>query len=328
MNELYGHRNILQSLAGAAAERRLSHAYIFEGPEGIGKHTAARWLSQVVMCRNGGGCGHCDDCMKIKAGSHPDVIIAEDCFFQSDKIKAGSVEAMRLIRQDAYTKPFVGPVKLYVIPKADEMLAPAQNSLLKILEEPPAFCIFVLLCENANKLLETVRSRGVLIRFLPLDDRDMMAFLRSRYDEKTARLLLRPSGGIPGRALQMAEDESFLQRRDQAAELFCSFFQSGDLLLFSGFLEKERDLWEEVLDGLSDLTAEAAELSCMQTEGSEYAKRLAGLVDVRGLTTIFGLLQKAAGNLRANANFSLTVTKLLMQCLRAAAPEGKENIHG
>lgn len=328
MNKLFGHRQIIQGLAGAAVEHRLSHAYIFEGAHGIGKHTVAQWLSQVVMCRNGGGCGRCDDCMKTAAGSHPDVTVADQSYFQNDKIKAGSVEAVRLIRQDAYTKPFMGPVKLYIIPQADEMLAPAQNSLLKLLEEPPEYCIFVLLCENANKLLETVRSRSVLIRFLPLNEEDMMAFLRTRYEEKTAKKLLRPSQGIPGRALQIAEDKEFLKRRDQAAELFCSFFQNGDLFPFCSYLEKERDFWEEILDGLSDLAAEAAECLCGQRESSEYARKLARLVPVCGLVEAFSILQKAAGRLRANANFSLTVTELLIQCQLAKERTGEENKNG
>ena len=319
MEKLFGHDSIMQSLADGAAEHRLSHAYIFEGVRGVGKHTAARRLSRMMMCPKG-GCGLCDNCMKTEAGSHPDVTVADESYFQNGKVKAGSVEAMRMIRQDAYTKPFMGPMKLYVIPEADEMLAPAQNSLLKILEEPPEYCVFVLLCENANKLLETVRSRSVLVRFLPLNDEDMTAFLRSRYDEKTAQLLLRPYGGIPGKALQIAEDESFLQRRNQAAELFCSFFQTGDLYPMSTFMEKERDSWEEVLDGLSDLTAEAAGLFCGQ-QGSDHARRLAGLVSVGRLTKVFSLLQKATVKLQANANFSLTVTELLMRCGQAAGAE-------
>ncbi|MBE7043670.1 MAG: hypothetical protein E7399_09330, partial [Ruminococcaceae bacterium] len=170
MSKLFGHGHILQSLADGVKSHRLSHAYLFEGAEGIGKMTTVQRLSRLLMCKRGGDCGVCDDCLKLAAGSHPDFIVADEHFFQSDKSKPGSVEAMRMVRQDAYSKPFMGDWKLYVIPNADEMLAPAQNSLLKILEEPPSYCVFVLLCENANKVLETVRSRSVLLRFLPLND--------------------------------------------------------------------------------------------------------------------------------------------------------------
>ena len=88
----------------------------------------------------------------------------------------------------------------------------------------------------------------------------------------------------------------------------------------STFMEKERDSWEEVLDGLSDLTAEAAGFFCGQ-QGSDHARRLAGLVSVGRLTKVFSLLQKATVKLQANANFSLTVTELLMRCGQAAGAE-------
>lgn len=323
METVYGHRNLLQSLTEAVKERRLSHAYILEGPAGVGKHTVARWLAGMMMCRCGGNCGQCDECRQVEAASHPDVVVAKQEYFQNDKIKAGSVEAMRLLRQEAYTKPFLGEKKLYVIPQADQMLAPAQNSLLKILEEPPEYCVFLLLCENAEKLLETVRSRSVLLRLQPLQEEEMISFLCTRYGEETARRLLRPSQGLPGRAIQMAEDPGFLQRREQAVRLFCAFLQTGDLFPLSAFLEKERDFWEEILDGLSDVTAEAAALYCVQEAASPEAVQLAACFDVRSLTEVFFQLQKGVEKLQANANYSLTVTELLMKCGQL----GKGEVH-
>ncbi len=320
MSELFGHGHIMQSLADGVKTRRLSHAYLFEGAEGIGKMTTVHRLSRLLMCKNGGECGVCEDCRKLEAGSHPDFIIADESFLQSDKVKPGSVEAMRLVRQSAYAKPFMSDWKLYVIPHADDMLAPAQNSLLKLLEEPPAYCVFILLCENANQILETVRSRSVLLRFLPLSDEEMLRFLKSRYDEKKSALLLRPSGGIPGRALQIAEDEVFLERRERAAELFSSFFQQGDLLPLSSFFDKEKDLWEEVLEGLLDLTAEAAEGVACNKRMTGYAAALSERVSLKGLLKLFSLIQETILKLKNNANFSLTVTAFLTECYAA----GKE----
>ncbi len=328
MSKLFGHGHILQSLADGVRSRRLSHAYLFEGAEGIGKMTTVHQLSRLLLCKKGGDCGVCDHCLKLKAGSHPDFIVADENYFLAEKVKPGSVDAMRILRQDAYSKPFMGEWKLFVIPHADEMLEPAQNSLLKILEEPPYYCVFVLLCKNAGKVLETVRSRSVLLRFLPLDDEDMAAFLRSRYDENKAAKLLRPSGGIPGRALQIAEDESFLPRRETASELFCLFFEKGDLLPLSTFFEKEKDLWEEIIDGLIDLTAEAIECSACGKGGSSFARRLSNLLDLKSLLRVFDVLQRSAMRLRGDelfgnlkVNFSLAVTDLLCECLAA----GKEN---
>ena len=320
MSELFGHGHIMQSLADGVKTGRLSHAYLFEGAEGIGKMTTVHRLSRLLMCKNGGDCGVCENCKKLAAGSHPDFIVADENFLQSDKVKTGSVEAMRMVRQSAYAKPFMSDWKLYVIPDADEMLAPAQNSLLKLLEEPPAYCVFLLHCENANQVLETVRTRSGLLRILPLDEEEMLRFLRTRYDEKTSALLLRPSGGIPGRALQIAEDEVFLERRERAAELFGNFFRQGDLLPLSSFFEKEKDVWEEVLEGLLDLTAEAAEGIACQKRMSGYAATLSKEVSLKGLLKLFSLIQETILKLRNNANFSLTMTAFLTECYAA----GKE----
>lgn len=325
MIKLFGHGHIWKILADGVSSHRLGHAYLFEGAEGIGKMTTVHRLARLLMCKNGGECGICDDCTKLEAGSHPDVVIADETYFQAEKIKPESVEAMRKIRQDAYGKPFMGAWKMYVIPHADNMLVSAQNSLLKILEEPPSYCVFILLCENAGKILETIRSRSILMRFQPLDDEEMMAFLRAHYDEKKAAALLRPSGGIPGFALQIAEDESFLKRRETASQLFCNFFQNHDLLPVSSFLEQEKDVWEHVLGHWIDMTAEAAEYAvCHKQHVSDSSERLAEMLDVSTLLNVFDRLQETIVKLRGNANFSLAVTDLLMNCLAA----GKEKKDG
>lgn len=331
MSKLFGHEHIVKQLADGVNAHRLSHAYLFEGAEGIGKMTMVHTLSRLLMCQKETDCGVCDDCLKLKAGSHPDFIVADEQYFSSGKIKPGSVDAMRLLRQDAYSKPFMSKWKLYVIPEVDKMLAPAQNSLLKILEEPPRYCIFVLLCETSKKVLETVRSRSVLLRFLPLNDEEMTAFLRSRYDEKTTAMLLRPSGGIPGKALQIADDEAFLQRRQRVADLFCTLFQTGELLPLSTFFDKEKDFWEELFEGLIDVTAQAAEYAACQRRATVYAKRLCGVLKLPSLIKLFDLLQQTTVKLRGDelfgnmkVNFSLEMTRFLGDCLAIR----KENENG
>ena len=147
MTELIGHKRILQQLSDAVKSGRVGHAYVFEGVDGIGKTTAAFWFAKSCVCASGNGypCGVCNDCIKCEASTHPDINLVDEAFIKNPKIKPGSVDAMRLVKADAYTTPFMAKRKFYIIPDGDSLLTPAQNTLLKVFEEPPEYCTIIIL---------------------------------------------------------------------------------------------------------------------------------------------------------------------------------------
>ena len=150
----YGNDSLKLRLS--AAGDRLSHCYILEGPAGSGKKTLARLIAAAMECTAPGEkpCGTCPACRKALKGEHPDIITVD-----SDKATVPIAE-IRAMQADAYIKPNEGRRKVYIIPRARDMQGPAQNALLKTLEEPPAYCAFLLLTDTAEKLLPTVRSRA------------------------------------------------------------------------------------------------------------------------------------------------------------------------
>ena len=152
---LLGNEQLKANLTESLAKGHISHCYLLSGPEGSGKHTLARLLAAAILCRGWDRpCGVCGPCRKVMDGNHPDYIIVDD-----PEKKTVPVELIRQARADMFVQPNESEHKIYQFPRAQDMGVPGQNALLKVLEEPPHYGVFLLLTDNPNKLLPTVRSR-------------------------------------------------------------------------------------------------------------------------------------------------------------------------
>lgn len=162
--ELVGNERLKEQLA---AMTEPPHACILSGPEGSGRHTLARILAQAMVCEHPQAqehpCTLCRSCQKVAQGIHPDVIPVER--FLEPESKEIKVDAARQLRQDAYVRPNEGRRKVYILDKP--LNGNAQNALLKLLEDGPAYAAFLILTDQPGSLLETVRSRCVHFRLTP-----------------------------------------------------------------------------------------------------------------------------------------------------------------
>lgn len=197
-------------LAGAVA--RPHHAYVFAGPEGSGKAIAARAFVAALLCR-AGGCGACRDCRLALDDRHPNGFVVEP---------EGRDIHVDTIRQEvwhpAYRTPAEPGRKVFVLREADRLSPAAADTLLKVLEEPPADAVFLLLSARAYELPETVWSRCHAVTFAPLPE----GFVVDRLIEEgvapeRARLAARLTGGNLGRARRLANDPDGSAFRDLAA---------------------------------------------------------------------------------------------------------------
>lgn len=166
LDGLKGNEPLKRQLAGPV---ELPQACIIAGPPGSGRHTLARILAQALVCSRPEleerPCGLCRDCRKAAEGIHPDVIWAEQFTGPEDKGAEVKIAAARALRQDAYIRPNEAARKVYLIDRP--LNGNAQNALLKLLEDGPAYAAFLILTDNAASLLETVRSRCLLFQTTP-----------------------------------------------------------------------------------------------------------------------------------------------------------------
>jgi len=224
--EVIGHTKQLAILRSALSAERLHHAYLFVGPDGIGKRTAAIAVAKAIHCEESieDFCGICINCARISDGNHPDVRLIQPL---PDK-KEISIQQIREIERELNFRSFSGKRKIAVIDPATLMNLSAQNALLKTLEEPPADSVIVLIAPNSGGLLPTVRSRCVRLNFSPLGRHEVAAYLDSqtvtmRNDSESLAAM---SMGSIGLALKLKKEELFEKRRDWAKTL--SSLKPGD----------------------------------------------------------------------------------------------------
>lgn len=213
--DITGQSKVKRLLQSCIVNNKISHSYIFEGQEGIGKKTMSRAFSRAILCNQSGGdaCGVCKDCIMTKALTHPDLFI----YRVSEDKKSIGVEVIRELLREVYTKPYSAQKKVFIIEDAMLLTDQAQNALLKIFEEPPAYAVFILITQSLTKLLSTVRSRAVAVSFTQYTNAEVLAYLeknipqlREQYD-----FLIAYSGNNIGRAIQLATSEGFIALRQK-----------------------------------------------------------------------------------------------------------------
>ena len=284
LTRLAGNAPLKRQLELETARRGLSHAYILSGPAGSGKRTLAGLLAAALVCDRRGGalpCLSCAGCRKAEGGIHPDIVRV------GDDGKDISVAQVRALRADAYIRPNEAERKVYILENAQTMNASAQNAMLKLLEEGPAYAAFLLLTDNAAALLPTVRSRCEHLPLSPVTQREAELWLDEHYPDQ------------PQAARQAAADrcEGLLGRA--AAELEGQ--AAGDTQALDGALELVRRLDggdelalldEGVLLLRDALVCSAGTLRESDPRRREAAERAARALSPRQLTQAVGVLER------------------------------------
>jgi len=268
---------------GCTADK-MPHSYIFAGAEGIGKFKTAREWAKMLLCKNpvteknfADSCGSCESCRLFEAGSHPDFdfIYKELLEFTKpeNKNKKTPVElAIDVIRvfllDKVSTRPTLSQRKIYVVSEAEKLNSSSQNAMLKVLEEPPAYCTIILLCTRMENLLPTTKSRCRIIRFLPIDSDKIADHLKSMgLEDKKVRYFARLAQGSLGQACRWAELElagANLYQTKQKLLSSISNYELADSLNLAEWLISERkkitDIWSDLEQNTSktDIARRAA----------------------------------------------------------------------
>ncbi len=202
-NYMLFNREQKEKLLGEISSGRLSHAYLIEGDEGVGKTYFASFCAKAVLCQGQKKpCGVCPACVKSQQNSHPDMF-----YFSPDKKATLGVDVVREIKSSVYLLPNESDKKVYIIDEAQKMTVQAQNALLKFLEEPPKSAVFFIITDKKESMLPTVVSRTRLISLTPADSEDIADFLAENVkniDGNQIAQAVRMADGSVGRAMKLA----------------------------------------------------------------------------------------------------------------------------
>lgn len=262
------HEDILDKLIKNIRKGTSQHAYIFEGERGGGSFGAAQLFANTLVCGKTevAPCGTCTSCILAKAGNHPDISVISH---QGDK-KNIIVEQVRELLKDSAKKPYEDAKKVYIIAYGDEMNEQAQNAFLKLLEEPPQYAVFIILAENIESLLPTVRSRCEIIKFPPVPEDKIKDILEKSYPNiKNAEFLAHFSGGNLEKAKKLANDEGFIPLRGGAIDVLPKILSEDILQSYDAaeFAELNKDDAETIL---SIWVSFLRDIMLIQNDGEKY----------------------------------------------------------
>ena len=296
---LLGNKRLKENLKSSLSRGRVSHFYLISGPEGSGKHTLAKLLAAAILCRESDRpCGRCGPCRKVLEGNHPDFITVED-----PEHKNVAVKIVRKIRDDVFIRPNESDYKIYLFPQ--ELGLEGQNALLKILEEPPAYGVFILLTDNPEKLLPTVRSRCTELALQALDPQTARNALSREFpDAEPADIdaAVQRSGGFLGQAKKLLEDDEVPPQTEGFVKSFAGRDVMGLVQTLVPMEKWKRDQLCDILGSWIGLLEEALASKSGLPALSGHARILAAQRSARELMDAIRNLKKALDYARGNVS--------------------------
>lgn len=337
--DLINQAHAVMLLRTAARSGRVSHAYLFAGPAGVGRHDAAIAFAQLLNCERpqaNDACGECRPCRLIAAGNYPDVrtVDVELGLLLDPRDTTRTVigiDQVRALRREVAFPPLEGKYKVYIFAGADRMQAEAANSLLKVLEEPPPQVVIILVAESTVPMLPTVVSRCQLVRFslVPAGEIEQALIARHNLDRGRARFIAAIAGGQLGRAVTWATSQEDLEWREQTLQLL-ERMESVDLLERMDAAEaasKDKDRLPDLLDlalfWFRDLLVwqeTRDEMHLINLDRKETIARLAAALPGAVLSERIAAIEEAKEALRRNVHPRLLLENLFLRLAPPAPP--------
>ena len=319
--DVVGHKDILKYISSAVENNRVSHAYILNGERGSGKKMLANLFAMTLLCETGDNepCGKCHSCKQAESGNHPDIIRVTH-----EKPNSISVDDIRTqVNNTVDIKPYQGPYKVYIIPQADMMTPQAQNAILKTIEEPPSYAVFLLLTENAETLLPTINSRCVMLKLRNIKDTLIKKYLMENLEipDYKADMCTAFAQGNMGRAIMLANSDLFNEIREEAVQLLkhISEMELNEIVAavknISVYKLEITDYLDIIMIWYRDVLLYKATKEIDKVvfkDQLQSIKEQARKSSYEGIELILESLEKAKARLKANVNFDLVMELLFL----------------
>jgi DNA polymerase-3 subunit delta' len=294
--------------------KKIAGAYLFSGPEGVGKYFLARTFAKAVNCLLGQDepCDTCASCAKVDKNEHPDVHIIDRADGESI-----SIESIRELKKSISLKPYEGRFKVFIINDAHKLGAEAANALLKVLEEPPGDSLIILVSAKSAKLFKTVISRCRTVKFFPLKRAELSTILKKDYflDGGLAHFLAYSSEGRIGRSLNL-KDTDALKQKNKVIDAFLEP-RAEPLDALANQSRQDIRLYLNLLAGwfrdIYLIKAGAPQDELINLDRRDEILKLMNRYSRPELDEIFRLISDSLLNLEQNVNVKLLLSNLKVQ---------------
>ena len=321
--DVVGHKNIIKYISSAVQADAVSHAYILNGERGSGKRLLANLFAMSLQCQNreedGEACGKCQSCKQAQNGNQPDIIKVTH-----EKPNTISVDDIRTqVNNDIVIKPYSSKYKIYIIPEADLMSAQAQNALLKTIEEPPEYAVIMLLTENAEALLPTIRSRCVMMKLRNIKDQLVKKYLMEHLHvpDYQAEIDASFAQGSIGRAKEAATSQEFAEMTQNALRIlkYANTMEVYELSDAIKSLSEDKQNINDYLDIFQFWFRDVLMFKATQEidnlvfkQEINFIREQAKQRSYENLENILDSIQKTKVRLKANVNFDLAFELLFL----------------
>ncbi len=325
-----GQNHLYEHFKKAIAAGKISHAYILQGERGMGKLKIATEAAKAIQCdanapekeeKTGEACGMCRSCKQTDSGNQPDIK-----YVTPSKKTLGVDDIREQINDDASIKPYGSPYKIYIIPKSDTMTVQAQNALLKTIEEPPKYAIFILLSANLDAFLPTILSRCVILNAKTVSEDEIVAELKRKYDvgDYDAKVAASFAGGNIGKAEKLMASESFKESKDTVTDLIRNVANGGmdEISKSIKELNSYKDDKEALADYLDMLRVWFGDVLKYKStkndnelvfqESLNEIKQLAGHISYENINGILDEINQCEGRTKSNVGFDSNMEVMLL----------------
>lgn len=324
--EIVGNERIIKNLQSAILNDRLSHAYIIDGAYGSGKKLLANTLAKTLQCEKytNDACCECISCHTFDSGNHTDII-----YVKATKTKAIGIDDIRQqIGGNIGIKPYKYKYKIFIIEDADKMTTQSQNAMLKNMEEPPSYVIFLLLSTNFNSFLSTILSRCVLLKLKPLPEYIIKKYIQNDFDIDSNLALVYSSfsQGSIGKAKDIANSDTFIQKREKVISWIIELKNKDIIQVFEN--AKEIEIYKDDINDILDICFIwyrdvliiknlNSEKYIIQKDKIDLLQKEASEINYNNIFKLIDIIENTRYQLNRNANFQLAIELMLLKIKEA-----------